>query len=151
MGVRKNHKTKIGDSSSFLIETPVFLVNSPPLSTNHIFMKILHNPRCRKSREGLQILQDSGTDFEVVEYLKTPLSKNEIEALLAKLKIEAIDLVRKNEQEWKDNFKGKDLDHDQIVAAMAGYPKLIERPIVIGDDQAVIGRPPENIYKLING
>jgi arsenate reductase len=113
-------------------------------------MKILHNPRCRKSREGLKILEDSGKDFTVVEYLKEPLSREELTDLLSKLDISAIELVRKNEKEWKDNFKGRELKEEEIVAAMADYPKLIERPIVISGDRAVVGRPPESIHELLD-
>ena len=113
-------------------------------------MKILHNPRCRKSREGLKILEDSGKDFTVVEYLKEPLSQEELTDILSKLDMSAIDLVRKNEKEWKDNFKGRELKEDEIVAAMADHPKLIERPIVISGDRAVVGRPPENIHELLD-
>ena len=104
-------------------------------------MKILHNPRCRKSREGLQILEDSGQDFAIVEYLKEPLTK---------LDMRAIDLVRKNEKEWKENFKGKEMSEEEVVAAMVAHPKLIERPIVISGDQAIVGRPPENIHELLD-
>ena len=113
-------------------------------------MKILHNPRCRKSREGLKILEDSGQEFKVVEYLKEPLTQEELADIISKLDIKALDLVRKNEKEWKDNFKGREMKEDEIVAAMAAHPKLIERPIVISGDRAVIGRPPENIHELID-
>jgi arsenate reductase len=113
-------------------------------------MKILHNPRCRKSREGLKILEDSGQDFTIVEYLKNPLTKEELSEVLSKLDISAMDLVRKNEKEWKENFKGREMSEEEVVAAMVAHPKLIERPIVISGDRAVVGRPPENISKLLN-
>ena len=113
-------------------------------------MKILHNPRCRKSREGLKILEESGQDFTIVEYLKDPLTEEELTDILTKLDIKAIDLVRKNEKEWKDNFKGREMSEEEIVAAMVSHPKLIERPIVISGESAVVGRPPENIHKLID-
>jgi len=112
-------------------------------------MKIYHNPRCSKSRQGLAILTDAKIDFEVVEYLKTPLSEKEINDIVTKLNIEPIDLVRKNEAIWKEKFKGKKLNNDQIIKAMANNPKLIERPIVIHKDKAVLGRPPEKIISLI--
>lgn len=112
-------------------------------------MKILHNPRCSKSRQGLAILTDAKVDFEIIEYLKTPLSEKEIKDLITKLNIEPIDLVRKGEAIWKENFKGKDLSNDQIIKAMAENPKLIERPIVIHNDKAVLGRPPEKIITLL--
>lgn len=112
-------------------------------------MKILHNPRCRKSREGLQILQEQNEAFEVVEYLKTPLNKSEIKDLLTKLGISPLELVRTGESVWKENFKGRDLSDEEIITAMAEHPKLIERPVVIKGEKAVIGRPPEKIRTLL--
>lgn len=112
-------------------------------------MKILHNPRCRKSREGLGILEGSGLKFEVVDYLNNPLSAKEIKDLLKKLDMEPIDLVRKTEAIWKENYRGKDLSPEQVIEAMAQHPKLIERPVVIAGNKAVIGRPPENIRELL--
>ena len=112
-------------------------------------MKIYHNPRCSKSRQGLAILNDSKVDFEIIEYLKTPPSEKEIKDILSKLQMEPINLVRKNEAIWKENYKGKELSNDQIIKAMAENPKLIERPIVIHNNEAVLGRPPENISSLL--
>ena len=112
-------------------------------------MKIYHNNRCSKSRCGLEILNNSSQNFEVVEYIKNPLSEKEIEDILKKLGFTPIQLVRKNEAIWKENYKGKVLTDAQIVDAMLTYPKLIERPIVIKGDKAVIGRPPELILELI--
>ncbi len=112
-------------------------------------MKIYHNPRCSKSRQGLAILQEANVDFEIVEYLKTPLTAKEIKDLISKLNIDPIDLVRKSEAIWKENFKGKELSNEDIIKAMAENPKLIERPIVIHNDKAVIGRPPEKIVSII--
>lgn len=112
-------------------------------------LKIYHNPRCSKSREGLGILQESGKEFQIVEYVKNPLSEKEIKEILQKLDIPAEDLVRKNEKTWKEHYKGKVLSEDEIVRAMAENPSLIERPIVIRENKAVIGRPPENIKSLI--
>ena len=112
-------------------------------------MKIYHNPRCSKSREGLQILQTSQTEYEIIDYINNPLSVEELKGLLKKLGIPAIDLVRKNEAIWKENYKGKILTEDQIIRAMADFPKLIERPIVVSGKKAVIGRPPEKIRSLL--
>lgn len=112
-------------------------------------MKIYHNPRCRKSREGLEILQKSGQPFEIVEYLNTPPIESELKDIISKLGIAPIELVRKNEAEWKENYKGKELSDEEVVKAMVTYPKLIERPIVIKGTKAVVGRPPENIKKLL--
>jgi len=112
-------------------------------------MKIYHNPRCSKSRQGLALLQDSKIDFEIVEYLKTPLTETDIKELVAKLNIDPLDLVRKNEAIWKEKFKGKELSNEDVIKAMAENPKLIERPIVVHKDKAVIGRPPEKIISII--
>lgn len=112
-------------------------------------LKIYHNPRCAKSREGLEILEKSGKDFEIVKYLDDVPSAEELRSLIGHLDIAPIDLVRKNETIWKENYKGKELSDDQIIRALAEHPKLIERPIVVKGSKAVIGRPPENIKKLL--
>lgn len=112
-------------------------------------MKIYHNPRCRKSREGLAILQEAQVEIDVIEYLKNPVSGEELQDILQKLGIPAIDLVRKNEAIWKEKFKNKNLSESEVIEAMVDFPKLIERPIVIKGDKAVIGRPPENISALL--
>ncbi|WP_242093372.1 arsenate reductase (glutaredoxin) [Aestuariivivens sediminicola] len=109
---------------------------------------IYHNPRCRKSREGLQILEDSNEPFQIVKYLDDPLSFEALEKIIDTLGILPLELVRKNEAIWKANFKGKALSDDQIIEAMVAFPKLIERPIVIHNDKGVIGRPPERIKSL---
>jgi len=112
-------------------------------------MKIYHNNRCRKSREGLAILESSNQLFEVVNYLENPPSKVELENIITMLAIQPIELVRKNEPIWKEKFKGKDLSDSAIINAMLENPKLIERPIVINGNTAVIGRPPEKIREII--
>lgn len=112
-------------------------------------MKIYHNPRCSKSRQGLAILEASELEFETIKYLDTPVSKKELEEIIKLLKIAPIDLVRKNEAIWKENYKGKTLTDDAIISAMVENPKLIERPIVINNGKAVIGRPPEIIKSIL--
>jgi len=112
-------------------------------------MKIYHNPRCRKSREGLAILKEMNQDFEIVEYLKNPPSFEELKELIKKLNIKPIELVRKNEAIWKENYKGKELTDDEIITAMTENPKLIERPIVITEHKAIVGRPPEIIRTIL--
>ncbi len=112
-------------------------------------MKIYHNPRCTKSRQGLALLQNSGVDFEIIEYLKTPLTKDELKDLLQKLGIPASELIRKNEAIWKEQFKNKDLTEAELIDAMIEFPKLIERPIVVHGNTAVIGRPTENISAIL--
>lgn len=112
-------------------------------------MKIYHNSRCRKSREALEILRTKNIEFEIIEYLKDNLTKNQLKDLIKKLGIEPINLVRKNEQIWKENFKNKKLTSDEIIQILSDNPKLIERPIVELNDKAIIGRPPENIINLL--
>ena len=113
-------------------------------------MKIYHNPRCRKSREGVQYLMDKGVEFEIIEYLKDYLSKETIQILLNKLNITALELVRKNEKIWKENFKDKNLSEKELIEVLHKEPKLIERPIIESKNLAVIGRPKENIDLLFN-
>ncbi len=112
-------------------------------------IKIYHNPRCSKSREGLKILEESGKDFLIVKYLDIPMKKEEIKKVLELLDISAEELIRKNEKVWKENYKGKDLSEEDILEAMQKHPKLIERPIVVNENKAIIGRPPEKIKEII--
>jgi arsenate reductase len=112
-------------------------------------IKIYHNPRCSKSRSGLEIVKESGKNFEIISYLENTPSKQELKHVLSLLNIKAEELIRKNEAVWKENFKGKTLTEGQLIDAMIQFPKLIERPIVINDNKAVIGRPPEKILDII--
>ena len=112
-------------------------------------LEIYHNPRCRKSREGLALLEASGKQFKIVNYLDSPPSMDELAGILKKLNMSPLQLVRKNEASWKENYKGKDLSDGEIIEAMVSFPKLIERPIVISEDNAVLGRPPELIEEFI--
>ena len=111
-------------------------------------IQIFHNPRCSKSRQGIEILENSGMEFKIVKYLDNPLSKNELTELIEKLGITPVELIRKGEKIWKENFKGKKMTENQVIDAMLLYPKLIERPIVINGNKAVIGRPPTLIKEL---
>ena len=112
-------------------------------------IKIYHNPRCRKSREGLQLLENSGKEFEIVKYLDNAPSKEELTSIIELLDISPIQLVRKNEKIWKENYKGKELSDDNIIEAMVQNPKLIERPIIINNNKAVIARPAESIFEIL--
>jgi arsenate reductase len=112
-------------------------------------IKIYHNNRCSKSRCGLQILEDSGKDFEVIKYLEEVPSAETLKNIITLLGIKPIQLIRKNEAVWKLEFKDKDLSDDELINAMIENPKLIERPIVINGNKAVIGRPPESILEII--
>ena len=108
-------------------------------------IKIYHNPRCRQT---LTLLEKETSDFKIIEYLKNPLSFDEIKEILDKLAIKPIDLVRKNEQIWKGNYKGKEMTDVEIIKAMERNPKLIERPVVINEKLGIIGRPPEKVLSL---
>lgn len=112
-------------------------------------MEIYHNNRCSKSRCALDIINQEGKEVTIIEYLKNPLSKNDLTKLLKKLNIKAEDLVRKGEADFKENYKGQKLNEEEWIDAMVKFPKLIERPIVVNGEKAVIGRPPENILSII--
>jgi arsenate reductase len=112
-------------------------------------IKIYHNPRCSKSREGLAVLENSKKEFEIVKYLEAVPSKDELTEIIRLLDISPMLLVRKNEKIWKENFKGKELSDAEIIIAMVQNPKLIERPIIINNKKAIIGRPSESILTII--
>jgi arsenate reductase len=112
-------------------------------------IKIYHNPRCSKSRQGLALLESSGKEIEVIKYLETIPSIEELTEIINMLNIAPIQLIRKTEKIWKENYKGKELSDNEIIKAMIENPKLIERPIVVNKNKAVIGRPPENIRTII--
>ncbi len=112
-------------------------------------MKIYHNPRCRKSRETLQLIEDRGQKPEIIEYLKTPPSKAELTNLIKTLGVKPADLIRKGEAEYKELYKGKILSDEEWIDAMIAHPKLIERPIVVEGKSAILGRPPENVLELL--
>lgn len=112
--------------------------------------KIYHNPRCSKSRQTLQLLQEHHVEADVIEYLKTPPSREELENILAMLGLEPRDLMRKKEDEYKAlGLDAADLSRDALLDAMLQHPKLIERPIVIRDGKAAIGRPPEKVLEIL--
>ena len=110
---------------------------------------VYHNTRCRKSREACSILETEGASFEVVEYLKTPLKQNEIKELLKKLGLKAEEIIRKGEAVFKENYKGKTISETEWLKILADNPILIERPIIVKGNKAVIGRPPEKVLELL--
>lgn len=112
---------------------------------------IFHNPRCSKSRQTLQLLRDKGIEPEIIEYLKTPPTADQLRQILDKLGMKPRELMRKKEAEYKENnLADESLSDDELIAAMVAHPKLIERPIVIGEkDQTVLGRPPENVLDIV--
>ena len=112
--------------------------------------KIFHNPRCSKSRQALQILQDNNCDIEIINYLETDLNASLIKDVLHKLSLKPRDILRTSEQDYKDNnLKEDNFSDDDLIDYMIKHPKLIERPIVIKGHRAVLGRPPENVLELI--
>jgi arsenate reductase len=112
--------------------------------------KIFHNPRCSKSRQALQILQDNNCDIEIINYLETDLNVSLIKDVLHKLSLKPRDILRTSEQDYKDNnLKEDNFSDDDLIDYMIKHPKLIERPIVIKGHRAVLGRPPENVLELI--
>jgi arsenate reductase len=110
---------------------------------------IYHNPRCRKSRETLALLEENKQDIEIVHYLDNPPSSQQLEALIELLGISPIDLVRKGEAVWKEQFKGREMSDAEIIGALAKFPRLIERPIVVKGKKARLGRPPENVLDIL--
>lgn len=113
---------------------------------------IYHNPRCSKSRETLQLLQEQGIEPEVVEYLNEPPSKSRLKQILKMLGLQPRDLMRQKEPEYEAlGLDDPSLTREQLVEAMVAYPKLIERPIVVKGDKAVIGRPPQRVLEIIGG
>jgi len=113
-------------------------------------IQIYHNNRCTKSRQVLQLLQESGAEFEVVYYLETPPNKSQLEELIAKLHIRPVELIRKTEKIFIENYKGKTLTDAECIKVMVEYPILIERPIVVSGDQAVVARPAEKINQILS-
>ncbi|QLI80106.1 arsenate reductase (glutaredoxin) [Chitinibacter fontanus] len=113
-------------------------------------MKLLHNPRCSKSREALAALQDAGHTPEVWRYLDESLTEPQIRELLAQLGIAPLALVRTKEELWRELSSDKTLSDDDIIALLASHPKLIERPILTHNGKAAIGRPLENILALLD-
>lgn len=111
---------------------------------------IYHNPRCSKSRQTLQLLKEQGIEPEVVEYLKTPPSADEMDDILHKLGMEPRDLMRKNEADYKANgLDNPALDRQALINGMVSHPILIERPIVLANGKAAVGRPPEAALTIL--
>ena len=111
---------------------------------------IYHNPRCSKSRQTLEILNEQDVDTEIILYLENPPSVKEIALILRKLGLSSRDIIRKGEKEYKLlNINDQSLTENELISFMSENPKLIERPIVVKDDKAIIGRPPENVLSLL--
>ncbi len=112
-------------------------------------IQIYHNPRCGKSRNCLAFVTEREQNIEIIKYLDTPPTKADIVKLLQKLNLKPIQLIRTKESIWIENYKNKTLTDDAIIQAMAEHPILIERPIVIKGDKAIIGRIPEEVAQFI--
>ena len=112
-------------------------------------MKIYHNPRCGKSRQTLALLEEKGAKPEIIKYLETPPNQAELEEIIQLLQISPFELIRKNEAIFKENYKGKEFSDEEWIATLLQHPKLIERPIVIHNGKATIGRPPEKVLELL--
>lgn len=110
---------------------------------------LYHNPRCSKSREALQLLEAKGETLEIVRYLENPPSFQELKQVIELLGINPIDLVRKQEDIWKEKYKDIKLTDEEVITVMVENPKLIERPIAINGTKAVIGRPPEKVLTVL--
>ena len=113
-------------------------------------MKIYHNPRWGKSRNSVRILEEKNIDYETIEYLKTPLAKEELREIIKTLGVQASDIVRTSEKDFITNNLSEVLDDENaLIDAIIDFPKILQRPIIISGNKGVIGRPPENILKLL--
>ena len=112
-------------------------------------IEIYHNPRCSKSREAIALLEEKKVEYKIIEYLKKVPTPEQLQEVIDKLDISPIELIRQNEQAYKEEYKDKEMGEEEWILAMVENPKLIERPIIINGDQAVIGRPVENILNIL--
>lgn len=110
---------------------------------------VYHNPRCRKSREVLQILEDQGAAIKIVNYLNKPLKKEELQTILNQIGLQPSQIVRKNEADWKAVPNRNELTQDQILDVLVEFPKTIERPIVTSNNKGVLARPIENLISFM--
>mgnify|MGYP001552151070 FL=1 len=113
-------------------------------------IKILHNPRCSKSRATLALLEKRGIEPEIILYLQTPPTADELRSIVDKLGLSARELMRKGEAEYRElGLAERTLDEDELIEIMVGHPRLIERPIVLANEQAAVGRPPESVLGIL--
>ena len=112
-------------------------------------LRIYHNNRCSKSRAAYQLIAERGVAVDIVDYLKTPPSRDELRDLLRKLGMKPAELVRRGEAVFKEHYAGRSLSDDDWLDALAEHPILIERPIVVHGERAVLGRPPEKVLELL--
>ncbi len=112
-------------------------------------VRIYHNQRCSKSRAACQLIAEQGVDAEIVDYLATPPNREELRALLKMLGMRPAELLRRGEAVFKENYAGRSLSDEEWLDALVAHPILIERPIVVRGDRAVLGRPPEKVLELL--
>lgn len=112
-------------------------------------LSVFHNPRCRKSREAVSFLKENNLEFTEILYIENGLSKNNIQSILEKLKIEPKDLLRTQEKIWKESYKNKNLNKKKLIDIILEHPNLMERPIIISHDSGIIGRPIERLKSFI--
>lgn len=113
-------------------------------------LSIYHNPRCRKSRAGLEYLKSKGVDFKIIDYIGNGLTETALREILLKTNLTPIELVRKQEELYKKELKGKSFNDDEWIKIICENPKLLQRPIVVAKHKAVLGDPPENIDSIVN-
>jgi len=111
--------------------------------------KVYHNPRCGKSRESLAWLEAKNIPYEVVNYMAEPLTYEELDSVLQVLNVDPMEVIRTNEPEWKEHFAGSELEDEELIYAMIEYPKLMQRPIVVIGDKAVVARPADRIAEIV--
>jgi arsenate reductase len=116
---------------------------------NDNMITIYHNNRCGKSRDALAILSEKNVEFKVVDYLKSSIKSKDLAAILKQLNMAPIDLIRKGENVYKENYKDKTFSNEEWIQIMVNNPILIERPIIVNGDKAVIGRPPEKVLEIL--
>ena len=112
-------------------------------------MQIYHNPRCKTSREGLKYLEERGYEIQVVNYMQDGISVDELRTILKKSRLSVDDLIRKQEQLYKDEYKGKELSQEEWLTILSENPKLLQRPIVVNGSNAVLAQPPNEIDKIV--
>lgn len=110
---------------------------------------IYHNPNCSKSRETLEILETTKEDIQIIKYLDEPLKVEKLNKIIKLLNIKPIELIRQHDILWRENFKDLDFSDDELIEVTASYPRLIERPIVINGNKAVIGRPASKVIDIL--
>jgi polyphosphate kinase len=141
-------KIQLRDNTKARILDPE-LQNNYIKHKHHIVMKIYHNPRCAKSRAGLKYLEEKGYDLEIVKYLNDGLSEKELKEVIAKTGKKPVEFVRTQEKVYKENYKDKELSDDEWIKVLVENPKLLQRPIVVNGEKAVLANPPEKVEEII--